>query len=242
MLDVAVGADPVRPAWLVLRARGRRHLLAARRRGGAAAPSREPGDAALLLADGRVLRRCWRSRSAAGSIALDWVFYWGDVVRDAAAAAALRALRAGVPGAAGQLGAAATPGRTLLPLLYLPGAAARRRARSRWSCAAARNGAVLSRASLQLVERGELLYLALSLVGGLVDHDRARCSRVRSVTARRQLRWIVWGTALGAVPFVLGYALPFALGLHAAAAASSSRRCCSASCRWRSPRRSSATA
>src|SRR6185503_2929142 len=36
--------------------------------------------------------------------------------------------------------------------------------------------------------------------------------RVRSVTARRQLRWIVWGTALGAVPFVLGYALPYSLG------------------------------
>src|SRR6185369_2611815 len=37
---------------------------------------------------------------------------------------------------------------------------------------------------------------------------------VRSVTARRQLRWIVWGTALGSVPFVLGYAVPFALGLQ----------------------------
>jgi len=37
--------------------------------------------------------------------------------------------------------------------------------------------------------------------------------RVRSVTAKRQLRWIVWGTALGAVPFALGYALPFAFGV-----------------------------
>ena len=37
---------------------------------------------------------------------------------------------------------------------------------------------------------------------------------VRSVTARRQLRWIVWGTALGSVPFVFGYALPFAFGLQ----------------------------
>ena len=36
--------------------------------------------------------------------------------------------------------------------------------------------------------------------------------RVRSVTSRRQLRWIVWGTALGALPFVAGYALPYALG------------------------------
>jgi len=37
---------------------------------------------------------------------------------------------------------------------------------------------------------------------------------VHSVTARRQLRWIVWGTALGSVPFVFGYALPFAFGLQ----------------------------
>src|SRR5207253_3957240 len=31
-------------------------------------------------------------------------------------------------------------------------------------------------------------------------------------TARRQLRWIAWGTALGVAPFALGYALPWALG------------------------------
>ena len=36
--------------------------------------------------------------------------------------------------------------------------------------------------------------------------------RVRSVTARRQLRWIVWGTLLGGGPFAVGYAVPFALG------------------------------
>ena len=38
--------------------------------------------------------------------------------------------------------------------------------------------------------------------------------RVRSVTARRQLRWIVWGTALGSLPFVFGYVLPFVTGLQ----------------------------
>ena len=37
-------------------------------------------------------------------------------------------------------------------------------------------------------------------------------SRARSVTVKRQLRWIVWGTALGALPFALGYAIPFGLG------------------------------
>ena len=64
---------------------------------------------------------------------------------------------------------------------------------------------------LTLVERGEILYLAVSLVAGLAIMIRA-LGRVRSVTARRQLRWIVWGTAFGAAPFVLGYGLPYALG------------------------------
>src|SRR4029077_14896328 len=57
-------------------------------------------------------------------------------------------------------------------------------------------------------------YLAVCFAGGLVVLLRAFAD-VRSVTARRQLRWIVWGTALGAVPFALGYALPYALGVRA---------------------------
>jgi PAS domain S-box-containing protein len=34
------------------------------------------------------------------------------------------------------------------------------------------------------------------------------------VTARRQLHWIFWGTALGAGPFAIGYALPWAIGIN----------------------------
>jgi len=63
------------------------------------------------------------------------------------------------------------------------------------------------------VQIGQLIYLAISLVAGLAIMVRA-LRQVRSVTARRQLRWIVWGTALGSVPFVFGYALPFAFGLQ----------------------------
>src|SRR5207245_2229392 len=63
-----------------------------------------------------------------------------------------------------------------------------------------------------LVQRAQLTYLAISLIAGLAIMVRA-LRKVRSVTARRQLRWIVWGSALGAVPFAFGYALPFALGL-----------------------------
>src|SRR5439155_25110472 len=32
------------------------------------------------------------------------------------------------------------------------------------------------------------------------------------VTPRRQLRWMVWGTVLGAMPFAFGYALPWSAG------------------------------
>jgi len=64
---------------------------------------------------------------------------------------------------------------------------------------------------LTLVERGEVICLAAGLIVGLGIMIRA-LGRARSVTARRQLRWIVGGTAFGAVPFVFGYAIPFALG------------------------------
>jgi two-component system NtrC family sensor kinase len=36
--------------------------------------------------------------------------------------------------------------------------------------------------------------------------------RTRSVTARKQMKWLVWGTGAGVMPFFLFYAIPFALG------------------------------
>ena len=65
---------------------------------------------------------------------------------------------------------------------------------------------------IALVDTLELLHLAALLAAGLAVLMRA-LSRVRSVTATRQLRWIVWGTTLGALPFAIGYILPFALGV-----------------------------
>ena len=55
------------------------------------------------------------------------------------------------------------------------------------------------------------LYLAACLLGGLAVMLRA-LRRLRSVTSRRQLRWIVWGSALGALPFVSLYLVPLLLG------------------------------
>jgi two-component system NtrC family sensor kinase len=42
----------------------------------------------------------------------------------------------------------------------------------------------------------------------LVDSYR----RTRSLTARKQMKWLVWGTGAGVMPFLLFYGVPFALG------------------------------
>ena len=62
------------------------------------------------------------------------------------------------------------------------------------------------------LDRLELLYLAACFLGGLAGLWRAM-SQVTTITSRRQLRWIAWGTALGTAPFAFGYALPWALGV-----------------------------
>jgi hypothetical protein len=49
-------------------------------------------------------------------------------------------------------------------------------------------------------------------IGGLLV--RPARSDATSTTERRQLKWIAWGTALGAGPFALGYALPYARGVE----------------------------
>jgi PAS domain S-box-containing protein len=63
------------------------------------------------------------------------------------------------------------------------------------------------------LERLEFFYLAACLIGGLGFLLRA-LSQVSTITARRQLRWIAWGTALGAGTFAMGYALPYSLGVE----------------------------
>ncbi len=57
----------------------------------------------------------------------------------------------------------------------------------------------------------DLIYLSLCLLGGLALMIRVR-QRVRSTTSRRQLRWIVWGLAVGTIPFVVLYVVPFVFG------------------------------
>ena len=168
---------------------------------------------------------------------LDWVFYWGDISARLLLPPLFVHFALVFPERPDSW-VRSDAGRRLLPLIYLP-AALLGGAEVAAVLRGASQGAVLSTVA-ELVDRGELVYLAVSLIGGLAIMIRA-LRRGCSVTARRQLRWIVWGTALGAVPFVVGYVVPFTLGFTPPVR-SSSPRCCSGSCRWRSPRRSSATA
>jgi PAS domain S-box-containing protein len=139
---------------------------------------------------------------------LDQVFYWGDVTAMLLLPPLFVHFALVFPDRP-EAWARSDAGRALIPLLYLP-ALLLGGGRVAVVVRGSGHGQVLSTV-VPLIERGELVYLAVSLVAGLVIMARA-LGRVRSVTARRQLRWIVWGTALGAVPFAFGYALPFALG------------------------------
>lgn len=138
---------------------------------------------------------------------LDWVFYWADVVAVLLLPPLFVHFALVFPERPDAV--VRTPrGRLFVPALYVPAGL----------LGAARVAAVLRSGTesawltpvLQALDRLEMLYLGLGLVGGLGVMVRA-LGRVRSVTARRQLRWIVWGTALGGVPFSVAYALPFAL-------------------------------
>jgi PAS domain S-box-containing protein len=141
---------------------------------------------------------------------VDWVFYWGDTI----AMIVLPPLflhfalvfpeRPHMPGYSSLLA-------RWLPAIYLPGAVLG----STRALAVLRSGfdpEYFVRV-IAMLDRLEYVYLAFYFATGLAILSRA-LSRARSVTVKRQLRWIVWGTTLGAIPFAVGYAIPFALGVE----------------------------
>jgi PAS domain S-box-containing protein len=139
---------------------------------------------------------------------LDWFFYWADLVSLLVLPPLFLHFALVFPDRPHQW--IRTPhGRRLWPLLYAPamllGIA---RVLVIWRATMGRGE--LAR-SLDLLDRLEMLALAVGLLGGLAVMIRA-LNRVTSVTARRQLRWIVWGTTLGALPFVAGYMVAWVLG------------------------------
>jgi PAS domain S-box-containing protein len=140
---------------------------------------------------------------------LDWYFYWSDVVATLLLAPLFLHFTLVFPDRpeAWVRGA----GRRLVVLLYVPAGIlfiANVIAVGRLSL----NTGLYSRLLTQ-IDQIEPLYLSVYMIVGLVVLTRAM-DRVRSATARRQLRWIIWGTAFGAGPFAIGYALPYALGLR----------------------------
>lgn len=137
----------------------------------------------------------------------DWFFYWADASAWLALPGLFLHFALVFPDRP-QPWVDTDRGRAMLPLFYLP--------------ALLLGGArvvVISRGVfgpqssqlLELFDKLDLLYLSLALAAGLGVMLRV-LRRLRSVTARRQLRWIVWGSTVGAVPFMLGYAIPFAIG------------------------------
>lgn len=178
---------------------------------GAAVRTRRPDDQATL-------HFFWLSVAFFGVLAfsfsgrldkVDWAFYWADVVALLLLPPLFLHFALVFPERPHHPGYAALLERWL-PAVYLPAAVL-----------GLTRVMALVRASIDpdyfvrlvaVLDRLELLYLAVFLTSGLAVLLRA-LARARSVTVKRQLRWIVWGTALGALPFALGYAVPFAFGV-----------------------------
>lgn len=142
---------------------------------------------------------------------LDWTFFWADEVAILLLAPLFMHFALVFPERApGWL--RHRFGRGLLPLVYAPAVA----------LGAMQAGAVLGPDAgagfTRAVERVwslQHLYLAACTLGGLTMMV-VGLRRVRSSTARRQLRWIVSGAVLGGLPFTFGYAVPYALGFEPA--------------------------
>ena len=146
----------------------------------------------------------------AASIVSTGFFYWGDVLSILLLPALFLHFALVFPERS-QRWTGSGVGRVLVPLIYVPAlllGAAR-------VVALARSGAnaPLFVGVVAMLDRLEYVYLVGCFVAGLFTLTRA-LAEVRSITARRQLRWIAWGTALGAAPFVCGYALPWAMGVE----------------------------
>jgi PAS domain S-box-containing protein len=142
--------------------------------------------------------------------ALDWTFYWGDLTAQLLLPGLFLHFALVFPDRP-DAWVRSDGGRSLLPAIYLP-ALLLGGVSVAGVISGAAHGEVLTWVA-SYVQYAQLLYLAIALVAGLVIMVRA-LRMVCSVTARRQLRWIVWGTAIGSVPFAFGYALPFGLGLQ----------------------------
>jgi PAS domain S-box-containing protein len=209
VIDLRVAPIPTRPGalYFVLAAVGIFTLIV-----GGAVRLRRPRDAATL-------HFFWLAVAFFGVFTfsfsgrldrLDWVFYWADVVSILALPPMFLHFAMVFPERPRRWSSGAA-GRAIVLASYAP-AVALGVVRIVAVAQSARDAAKFVRITTVL-ERLEFFYLAVCLIGGLALLVRA-LSQVSTITARRQLRWIAWGTALGAGTFAIGYALPYALGVE----------------------------
>jgi PAS domain S-box-containing protein len=140
---------------------------------------------------------------------LDWIFYWADTVAILVLPPLFLHFTLVFPERPRRW-SGGTLGRAIIVAAYVPAVVLG--VAEIFAISRGRNDAATFIGVIGEVERIKLLYLAGCFLGGLAGLWRAR-SQVTTLTARRQLRWIAWGTALGASPFAFGYALPWAFGV-----------------------------
>jgi PAS domain S-box-containing protein len=135
---------------------------------------------------------------------LDYFFWWADVVARLALPPLFLHFALVFPDRPNPW-VATDAGRAMVPAFYIPAILL---GGSRVTLVLSGLHGSPSSQLLQRIEQVEYGYLAACLIGGLALMIRA-LGRLRSVTARRQLRWIVWGSAVGAMPFVVLYVAPY---------------------------------
>ena len=137
---------------------------------------------------------------------LDWTFYWGDALATALLPPLLWHFVRAFPAAT------ALPSRRVAPLvaIYVPAVILVGARLTALTAAPAMPDAAWH--ILDGVDRAEPVYLAVCGAGALLTLWSALRS-TRSATVHLQLRWMVWGAAVGVGPYVVGYGLPWAIGV-----------------------------
>jgi hypothetical protein len=180
---------------------------------GASVRLRRPGDQATL-------HFFWLSVAFFGMFAfsfsgrldrLDWVFYWSDAISTKVLAPMFVHFALVFPERAPGW-VRDRLGRMLLPLVYAPAVVL---GLVEAVALAGDPGSAAFTPAVETVWRLEFAYLATCVIAGLALMILT-LRRVPSVTSKRQLRWIVWGAVLGGLPFAVGYAFPWALGIDTA--------------------------
>ena len=139
---------------------------------------------------------------------LDWVFFWADAVSTLLLAPLFIHFALVFPERAPER-VSRRLRRALVAAIYVPAVLL---GSSLVVTVGGRDGAALTEV-VNTIWQLETAYLAACLVGGLAIMIVA-LQRVDSVTARRQLRWVVSGAVLGGLPYTVLYAIPWSLGFE----------------------------